>query len=65
MQLLLFLMLAVGEAKPQAPAAPFPYVWAKAFHVPPETTTEESGYFSLCEGHHLRHDNLPVHAAED
>jgi len=26
------------------------YVHAKAFHVPPETTTEESGYFSLCEG---------------
>jgi hypothetical protein len=30
---------------------PFTYVWAKAFHIPPETTTEESGYFSLCEGH--------------
>jgi hypothetical protein len=30
--------------------APFPYVRAKAFHIPPETTTEESGYFSLCEG---------------
>ena len=29
---------------------PFPYVRAKAFHIPPETTTEESGYFSLCEG---------------
>lgn len=26
------------------------YLWAKAYHVPPETTTEESGYFSLCEG---------------
>ncbi len=23
---------------------------AKAYHIPPETTTEESGYFSLCEG---------------
>lgn len=32
-------------------AVPFLYVWAKAFHIPPETTTEESGYFSLCEGH--------------
>ncbi len=30
--------------------APPRYVWAKAFHIPPETTTEESGYFSLCEG---------------
>jgi hypothetical protein len=29
---------------------PFHYVRAKAFHIPPETTTEESGYFSLCEG---------------
>ena len=31
-------------------AAPFPFVTTKAFHIPPETTTEESGYFSLCEG---------------
>src|SRR5947208_82101 len=38
-------------AAPARPAAPFPYVGAKAFHIPPETTTEESGYFSLCEGH--------------
>ncbi len=29
---------------------PFNYVRARAFHIPPETTTEESGYFSLCEG---------------
>jgi hypothetical protein len=29
---------------------PFPLLLAKAYHVPPETTTEESGYFSLCEG---------------
>ncbi len=36
--------------EPQPAAAPFPYVWAKAFYIPPETTTEESGYFSLCEG---------------
>jgi hypothetical protein len=26
------------------------YLWAKAYHIPPETTTEESGYFALCEG---------------
>lgn len=31
--------------------APFSYVKATAYHIPPETTTEESGYFSLCEGH--------------
>ncbi|MCE9588966.1 MAG: hypothetical protein K8S99_00395 [Planctomycetes bacterium] len=30
--------------------APFSYVWAKAYHIPSETTTDESGYFSLCEG---------------
>ncbi len=34
----------------QQKKAPFPYVRAKAYHIPPATTTEESGYFSLCEG---------------
>ena len=34
----------------KATAAPFSYVQAKAFHIPPETTIEESEYFSLCEG---------------
>src|SRR5213593_2302948 len=29
---------------------PFAYVWGKAYHILPETTSEESGYFSLCEG---------------
>jgi hypothetical protein len=38
------------SAQQQRPTAPFPYVRAKAYHIPPETTTEESGYFSLCEG---------------
>jgi hypothetical protein len=38
-------------AAAQQPAkAPFRYVRANAFHIPPETNTEESGYFSLCEG---------------
>ena len=32
------------------PPASLKYLWAKAYHIPPETTTEESGYFSLCEG---------------
>ena len=35
----------------EAPKAPFPYVWATAYHVLPGTHTDESGYFSLCEGH--------------
>jgi hypothetical protein len=34
----------------QRPPASLKYLWAKAYHIPPETTTEESGYFSLCEG---------------
>lgn len=48
-------LLPVTAATP-APAAPvtppvgLKYLWAKAYHIPPETTTEESGYFSLCEG---------------
>src|SRR5262245_64827327 len=42
-------LLAADAPKPSK--APFAYVAAKAFHIPPETTTEESGYFSLCEGH--------------
>lgn len=51
------LATAAGAALGTAPAAaqprreaPFRYVRAKAYHIPPETTTEESGYFSLCEG---------------
>jgi len=38
------------------PPASLKYVWAKAYHIPPETTTEESGYFSLCEGKNGRID---------
>ena len=30
--------------------APFEYVWGTAHHVLPETHSDESGYFSLCEG---------------
>ena len=41
----------VRQARPaKRPAAPFRYVQATAYHILPETTTEESGYFSLCEG---------------
>src|SRR5262245_66194269 len=41
----LLLALALAQEKP-----PFDYVWGEATHVLPETTSEESGYFSLCEG---------------
>ena len=34
--------------------APFAYVWGKAYHILPETHSEESGYFSLCEGRNGR-----------
>src|SRR5438477_4884274 len=52
---LLFLAQAKVRAAEQAaatskPPAALKYLWAKAYHIPPETTTEESGYFSLCEG---------------
>ncbi|HZU38947.1 MAG TPA: hypothetical protein VFA18_23675, partial [Gemmataceae bacterium] len=52
----LILILASTQWLPAAepPTHPRPatlhYLWAKAYHIPPETTTEESGYFSLCEG---------------
>ncbi len=47
MRLLLLLAALAQGADSQAP---FDYVWAKAHHILPETTSEESGYFSLCEG---------------
>ena len=31
------------------PPATLKYLWATAYYIPPETTTEESGYFALCE----------------
>lgn len=52
--LILLSTASANTAEPVAPAKKAPeslkYLWAKAFHIPPETTTEESGYFSLCEG---------------
>lgn len=44
------LLNGTARTAPEKRKAPFPYVQAKAYHIPPETTTEESGYFSLCEG---------------
>src|ERR1041385_2082179 len=44
----LFPIAAAGESP--APAGPPPYVFAKAYHILPETHSDESGYFSLCEG---------------
>jgi hypothetical protein len=49
----LALLASPSFAQPKEPPAkaPFPYVWATAYHVLPGTHTDESGYFSLCEGH--------------
>src|SRR5258708_8951775 len=47
MRMLLVLLLALA---PQDAKTPPRYVWAEAHHLLPETTSEESGYFSLCEG---------------
>jgi len=46
----LLLSASACMAQMPPPQPPFKYVKAKAYHIPPETTTEESGYFSLCEG---------------
>ena len=49
--LLIVLALAsptLAQSAPKAP--PFRYVYGTAYHVLPETHTDESGYFSLCEG---------------
>lgn len=47
--------LQAADQTPPAPkppaSAPFRYVWGKAYHILPQTHTDESGYFSLCEGH--------------
>ena len=52
--LLLLALVPGGAADRTAPTrkppASLKYLWAKAYYIPPETTTEESGYFSLCEG---------------
>lgn len=52
--LLIALALSAAPALAQpkaAPAkAPFHYAWGTAYHVLPGTHTDESGYFSLCEG---------------
>ena len=44
------LLAAEPSAGTSRPPRGWRYLWAKAYHIPPETTTEESGYFSLCEG---------------
>ncbi len=45
--MLLSALCATGEAT--AADAPT-WIWSTAYHIPPETTSEESGYFSIIEG---------------
>jgi hypothetical protein len=42
--------LAADPPAAKKPPASLNYLGATAYHIPPGTTTEESGYFSLCEG---------------
>ena len=49
--LLLLASPAFAEPKDAPKKPPFPYVPATAYHILPGTHTDESGYFSLCEGH--------------
>ncbi|MDY3555692.1 hypothetical protein R5W24_004837 [Gemmata sp. JC717] len=47
----LVLFAAPCRAQPkEAPKAPFRYAMGTAYHILPGTHTDESGYFSLCEG---------------
>src|SRR5438132_12117899 len=56
--LLLLVQASISAVEPSKaagkPPASLKYLWAKAYHIPPEATTEESGYFSLCEGRNGR-----------
>ncbi len=49
--LALFASSSFAQPKDAPAKPPFPYVWGTAYHVLPGTHTDESGYFSLCEGH--------------
>jgi hypothetical protein len=44
------ILVGAGVAVGGEAEAPFEYVWGEAYHILPRTTSQESGYFSLCEG---------------
>lgn len=44
-------LIALAPCLAQPKEAPFKYAPGTAYHVLPGTHTDESGYFSLCEGH--------------
>lgn len=50
LSILVSLLLPVVLMAAMTTKAPFDYVWGKAYHVLPGYTTDESGYFSICEG---------------
>jgi len=43
-------LLALAGWTADLPKTPFPYIPGTAYHILPETHTDESGYASLCEG---------------
>lgn len=49
--LAVFLLVPPSESEE---AAPQPWLLAKAYHIPSEYTNQESGYFSIIEGHNGR-----------
>src|SRR5262245_3011976 len=50
MTLLAALLVSQHTIQAAQPPAGLKYLPATAYYIPPETTTEESGYFALCEG---------------
>ncbi len=47
-------VFAARSARAEPTEQPEHWLWSTAHHIPPETTTEESGYFALVEGRNGR-----------
>ena len=45
---------AAHSAAAEPTSQPEHWLWSTAWHIPPETTSDESGYFALVEGHNGR-----------
>jgi hypothetical protein len=52
--LLLSFVFAARSARAELTEQPEHWLWSTAYHIPPETTSEESGYFALVEGRNER-----------
>jgi hypothetical protein len=51
---LLSFVFAARSARAEPTEQPEHWLWSTAYHIPPETTSEESGYFALVEGRNGR-----------